>query len=163
EMNQGAFHGKFRLPVTVDWALRMRLLDRSLSGFAVSCAGGRKDEGPCPLRHHRLEHRQRADNIVPVVAGRFTHRFIDVQKRGKMHYGRDLVAFQRVANGGDVTNVSLNELSVLDGGTVPGRKAVEDDDLVAGSMECLGAVTADVSGAACDEDVRWVTAQWRSR
>jgi len=45
---------------------------------------------------------------------------------------------------------------------VTGDEIVEDDDAIAGLVQRLGGVTADVSGAAGDEDAPPVTGQWKN-
>ena len=47
------------------------------------------------LGRHRLEHAQRADDVVAVVADRIAHRLADVEKRGEVHDADDFMRPQR--------------------------------------------------------------------
>ena len=62
------------------------------------------------------------------------------------------MAPQRAAHGGDVGDVAFDQLAELHRVAMPGDQVVEDDDAVAGPVQRLGRVAADVAGAAGDED-----------
>jgi hypothetical protein len=79
-----------------------------------------------------------------------------------VHDREDVIAAQRAPYRGDVRDVAFNELAVPDGLAMTGREVVEDHDAMAGLMQRLGRVAADVSGAAGDEDAARLSVQWRN-
>ena len=62
------------------------------------------------------------------------------------------MAAQRAPHRRHIRDVALDQLAVLDGLAVAGDEVVEDDDAMAGLVQRLGGVAADVAGAAGDED-----------
>ena len=72
------------------------------------------------------------------------------------------MAAQRAPHRRHVGDVAFDELAVLDRLAVAGDEVVEDDDAVAGAVQRLGRVAADVAGAAGDEDAARVSGQWRN-
>ena len=80
-----------------------------------------------------------------------------------MHHRRNRRArAKRLAHGAHVGDVALDELAVLDRVAMAGDQVVEDDDAVAGALQRLGGVAADVAGAAGDEHRARVSGQWRN-
>jgi hypothetical protein len=73
EMRKRPLHCQLRVAVAVDGPLRMGFHDRRFDRLAVGGAGRREHEIPHRFRRHRLEHAQRAADIVAVVA----HWFAD--------------------------------------------------------------------------------------
>src|SRR5690606_6918794 len=71
----------------------------------------------------------------------------------------DALLAQQVGHAQRVRQVELHEAGTFrDGGSVPGGKVVDDDDVVAGSDQRLGRDAADVAGSAGDEDSHGVEA-----
>ena len=140
----------------------MALDDWGLNRLAVGGARGREHEISDRLGRHRFEDAQRAADVVAVVPRRLADRLADVEKRGEVHHGEDVVAPQRVANGRDVGDVSLDERPVLDGAAMAGDQVVVDENGVPRPAERLGRMAADVAGAAGDEDGARASAQWRN-
>ena len=62
----------------------------------------------------------------------------------------------------DVIVLLCDQLAELRRGAVPGNQVVEDDDAVAGALQPLGRVAADVTGAAGDEHGARASAQWKN-
>ena len=162
-MHQRPLDHELGLPIGVDRLLRVRFRDRHLDRLAVGRASRREDEVAPLLRRHRLEHAERADDIVAVIARRIAHRFANVEKRGEVHDREDVVAAQRAPHGRHIRDVALDQLAILDGLAVTGDEVVEDDDAMTGLMQRLGGMAADVAGAAGDENAPRVSGQWRNR
>ncbi len=114
-------------------------------------------------RRHRFQHGQRAADVVAIVASRLAHRFADVEEGGEMHDGEDLVPFERAADRVDVRDVAFDEVAVLHRVTVPRDEIVVDDDAVAGAVERLRRMAADVPGAAGDQHRARFSGQWKNR
>ena len=69
---------------------------------------------------------------------------------------------QRVADRRAIGDVTRDERSVLHRLAMTGDEVVEDDDGVAGAVQRLRRMAADVAGAAGHEDGAPATGQWRN-
>jgi hypothetical protein len=161
-MRQRVFDRQLRLPVGVDGRVRVRLANRRLDRFAVDGAGRRKDEPLASFRRHGFERREHPANIIAVVADRIPDGIRDGQPRGEVDDGRRPAVAKRTAHGVDVANVAFDERSAQRGLPMSGGQIVVDDDAVAGPAKCLRGMTADVTGAARDEDCS-SGGQWSNR
>ena len=162
EMRQRTLDGQLRLAVAVDRNLRVRLADRRLDGFAVRGARRGEHEQTRLLERHRLEHRERAGDVVPVVLRRLTHRLTDVEEGGEVHDRPDVVLAQRLPDRRQVGDVALNQRSVANGLAMPRDQVVVDHHVVAGPVEGLGGMAPDIASAACDQDAFAFSGQWTS-
>ena len=151
-MAQRPLDHQLGLPVGVDRLLRVRFRNRHFDRLAVGRAGRREDDEAPLLRRHRLEHAERADDIVAVIPRRLPNRFADVEKRREVHDREDVVAAQRAPYRRHVRDVPLDQFAVPDGLAMTGHQVVEHDDAMAGLLQRLGGVAADVARAAGDED-----------
>src|SRR5207249_969132 len=161
-MDERPLDRELRLTVAVDRPLGMRFLDRRLGRLSVSRAGGRKHEGVHPFVYHRLEHADRADDVVAVIAHGMTNRFADVEESGEVHDRRYLVVPQRSTESGDVGDVAFDERAVADRVAMAGAQVVEDHDAIASLVQRLGGVAADVPVAAGDARAAPPRVQWRN-
>ena len=80
-----------------------------------------------------------------------------------MHDGGDAVLADRGADRRGVEDVSLDQITELHRGPVSRDQVVEHHDAVAGAVQGLGRVAADVAGPAGDEHGARASAQWRNR
>jgi hypothetical protein len=81
-----------------------------------------------------------------------------------MHDGRRSAVANRTPHCGDVADVAFDHGRVERGTAMPGGKIVVNDDAVTGTPERLGSVTANVPGAAGDEDGWQISCgQWSNR
>src|SRR5439155_4629910 len=101
-------------------------------------------------------------DVVAKILRRLAHRFADVEKRGEVHHREDAVMPQRVADRRAIGDVTRDERSVLHRFAMTGDEVVEDDDRVAGAVQRLRRMAADVAGAAGHEDGAPATGQWRN-
>ena len=162
EMRQRVFDRQLRLAVAVDRLLRMRLDNRRLDRLAVCRARRRKDKVLDRLLRHRLQHAQRAEDVIAVILRRQPHRLADVEKGGEVHDGENLAAPQGVPDRARVHDVAFDQLAELHRRAMARDQVVEDDDAVAGAMQRFGRVAADVTGAAGDEHGARASVQWRN-
>ena len=131
----------------------MRLVERHVRRLAVDRAGGREDELAARLGRHGVERRQRADDVVAVVAepGRAPNR--GRQPRGKVHDGgalRDRAARRaRASRSPTSPSISAAASAALRGARPRGcrRRRCRWP----GRPQRLGGMTADVPGAAGDK------------
>ena len=63
-----------------------------------------------------------------------------------------MVLCEGPANRRDVGDIALDELAVADGFAMPGHEVVEDDDPIAGAVQRLAGMAADVAGASGDQN-----------
>src|SRR5262249_18400797 len=105
---------------------------------------------------------QRAGDVVAIVHRRPTHRLSDVEKRGEVHDGGDLTLLQRRAQRREISDIANDEVAVLHRRAMTGDEVVVDDDAVAGAVQRLRRMAADVSRAPRDEDAAPISAQWRN-
>ena len=79
-----------------------------------------------------------------------------------MQDGRHFVPPQRLSYGRHISDLAFDEVPVANRGAMARNQVVENDDPVAGPMERLGGMAADVAGASGDEDGPPSTVQWRN-
>ena len=92
-------------------------------------------------------------DVVGIVFLRVRHRFAHLDEGREMHDGIDLVAGETRVELLGAVRVALEEVAPPDVLAVAGDKAVEHHRMVAPGGEFLAAMSADVAGAAGDEDV----------
>jgi len=113
EMRQGAFDCQLGFAVGVDRLLLEGLDNRHRRRFTVDRAGGREDEALDAGIAHRLEHRERAGNIVLEIFERPADRFTDGEPGGEVHHRVGAVLDQQSMHRGTIMNRGLDERHAL--------------------------------------------------
>jgi hypothetical protein len=79
-----------------------------------------------------------------------------------MHDGVHLVRAKGFANRRDVGDVALDEVAIADRIAMPCHETVEDDYPIAGAMQSLAGMTADVASPSRHENAARFSVQWKS-
>src|SRR6476660_5887643 len=145
EVRQSALDRQLRFAVAVDRVLGMCFENRRFDRLAVRRARRREHEWMYAGSGHRLEYRERADNVVPVILRGFAHRLAYVQKRRKVHDRKHAVACERVPDRNAIGDIRADEVTPFDGFSMAGHEIVEHDDVIAGSCERLTGMAADIA------------------
>jgi len=139
----------FRGAVRIDRRARIALGQRLAVGIAIDRAGGGKYHAIAAGLAHRIEQRQRADDIVQVIFPWIDHGFADQAGRREVHDRDDIVLREGAGERGLVHDIADDERAG-DEAAVSGRKIVVDDRMIAGSRQRPAAMRADVTGATGD-------------
>ncbi len=153
-MAQGALDRQLRFTVGVHGCGRMIFGERQPLGFAVDRAGRREHQARHAFRGHRLEQQERAGQVVLVILAGLPHRLAHRQPGREVHHRVDAVFDERRPHGSGVVHPGAHERQPARGLGVARGQIVEHHHRVAGCLQRLGGVTADVAGAAGNEDPR---------
>ena len=149
---QRVLDGELGLAIGVDRALGQVLVDGRRFRKAENRAGRGKDEVTNAGGHNGIEHRQRPDDVVAVVARRVLHRIAHRKPGREVHHRVDLVRLDRRLQPGGVVDVALDDgRCPRRGRTMPLGEIVVDDDRLTARPEHLDGMAADVAGATGDE------------
>ena len=108
----------------------------------------------------RFQHVEKREQVVPVIFDRFRYRFSDRLEGREMDYRVDLVTAEKSLDGCGVAEIHLHEGKFAPSGNLPHpvetapvaiRHVIGHDDVITGSDEFDGNVTADIPRTARDE------------
>ena len=98
------------------------------------------------------QQRQRLGNIVLIILGRLVDRFADIGKGRKMHDCVNGMGAEDTVKHGAIPNAALHKMRGAHGVAKAARQIVEDHHGMALVHQALDAMTANVAGAASDQD-----------
>ncbi len=143
---------ELRLAVRIHRHLKLIFGDGDLGWLAVRRAGRREDDVPDAVVDHRIEQRQRVDDVVMKILARMDDRLADVRVRREMNDRRDFVLLDHAIDERAVSEVAFLERAPLDRPLVSVHEVVEHDRLEPRPGHQFGGVTSDVTRAPSDQD-----------
>ena len=150
---EDGFEHELRLAVGVDRALGEGFVERHPVGNAEGRAGGGEDEFFHARFDSHVEEVDAGGDIVSEIFRGIGHRLADEGVGGEVHDGLRFCLFEGVAEDRAIAEVALVEVGArVDRFGVALAEIVEHRDLVAAIEKFLDANTADVTGAASDQD-----------
>src|ERR1051325_2183076 len=119
---------------------------------AINRASRGKHDALDPSLPHRRQQRERALDIVAVVKFGLANRLADIGESGEMHDRGDPVRTQRVSEPCPIVQITFYERSPAYCLRMAARQIDVDDGTIPGAGQRLARMTADIPGAAGDED-----------
>ena len=152
EIIHHALAGELGEAIRIDWIAPRALDDRNAVRLAINGAARREHDQRNSRPHHRIEQHPRPMDVHVVISAGHCHRLADIGERGEMHHRLDAVGAEQKIERRRIPNVAFDQWPPADELTVAEGEIVEYDHFVAGCRKCLGAMAADVAGAAGDEN-----------
>ena len=147
---------QFRPSVGGDGSQRRLLADRFGGSLAVDSRGRGEDEIAHSALDRAFDQIARLGHIVEVIAERVGDRFRNDDLGRKMGDRLDLVLLDEPADQAAVAKIADRERRRFRNRPgEPGREVVDDDDLLAGVDQSQRHVTADIAGAAGNQNAHF--------